>query len=190
MTRLVLASASPRRSQLLHDAGYEFEVDPADVDETPLPAEPAADYVERLARAKAELVAARHPGATALGADTVVVLDGELLGKPADDADAIAVLERLSGRGHEVLTGVAVCRDGMTTSAVDTTEVRFRTLDRAEIEAYVRTGEPRDKAGSYAIQGGAGAFVAATNGAFDNVVGLPVALVRRLLEQAGVSERS
>lgn len=178
---LILASASPRRLQLMTDAGYVFGVEPADIDETPLPGEIASAYVGRLARTKAEHVAARRPGARVLGADTIVTIDGELLGKPADPADAVAMLERLSGRAHEVLTGVAVCVDGATTGIVDVSRVWFRTLGRAEIEAYVATGEPLDKAGAYAIQGEGGALVDRTEGAWDNIVGLPMAAVATLL---------
>ena len=178
---LVLASASPRRQQLLTHAGYEFEVDPADVDESPLPHEEPGAYVERLARAKAEAVAARRGGAVVLGADTIVVLDDNLLGKPADADDARRTLRRLSGRMHAVITGVALVHDGVTNSGVATSTVWFRDLDDATIAAYVATGEPLDKAGSYAIQGGAAGFVEKVEGPFDNIVGLPLALVGELL---------
>lgn len=183
---LVLASASPRRTELLGAAGYRFDVDPADVDEGPRPNESPAAYVERLARSKAAAVSARHPAAVVLGADTVVTIDGELLGKPADESDACTMLRRLAGRTHRVMTGVAVAAPagGALSSAVEVTVVRFRPLDDAEIDAYVTTGEPADKAGAYAIQGGAGAFVASIDGAFDNVVGLPMTLVGRLLADA------
>jgi len=188
---LILASGSPRRLQLMADAGYEFTVEPADIDETPLPNEPAASYVARLANDKARHVAERHPEAVVIGADTIVALDGELLGKPADADDAGAMLGRLSGRAHEVLTGVAVARDGDVYGIVEVSRVWFRTLGRPEIDAYVATGEPLDKAGSYAIQGLGGAFVERTEGAWDNIVGLPMAVVARLLaERGGLNGRS
>jgi septum formation protein len=181
---LILASASPRRMQLMTDAGYSFDVAPADIDETPLPGEPATEYVERLARTKAETVAALDPGARVIGADTIVTIDGELLGKPTDPDHAIAMLERLSGHVHDVMTGVAVASVGTTTvSAVETSRVWFRELDRAEIEAYVATGEPLDKAGSYAIQGLGGSLVDRTDGDWNNIVGLPLHVVERLLSQ-------
>ena len=181
---LILASASPRRSKLMADAGYAFDIDPADVDETPLADESARRYVERLARNKAEVIAHRHPEATVLGADTIVTVDGVLLGKPADDTEAAAMLFRLSGRSHEVMTGVAVAHHGVTRSDVAVSVVTFRTLDRDEIEAYVATGEPRDKAGAYAIQGIGGELVESVDGAWDNVVGLPMSLVACLLAPA------
>lgn len=166
----------------MSDAGYEFTVEPADIDETPLPDEPAVDYVERLARSKAEHVSDRYPDGRVLGADTIVTIDGELLGKPADSVDAVAMLERLSGRVHEVLTGVAVAVAGTTKrSAVEVSRVWFRTLERAEIETYVATGEPLDKAGAYAIQGLGGALVDRTDGDWNNIVGLPMHVVAHLL---------
>lgn len=165
-------------------AGYSFEIDPADIDEAPLAHESARNYVERLARAKAEATALRHPSATVLGADTIVTVDGLLLGKPTDHAEATAMLSRLSGRAHEVMTGVAVVREGATRSEVAVSLVRFRTLDRNEIDAYVATGEPLDKAGSYAIQGRGGAVVESIEGPWDNIVGLPMSMVARLLGSA------
>ncbi len=188
---LILASGSPRRLQLMADAGYEFTVEPADIDETPLPNEPAATYVARLATDKARHVAERHLEAVVIGADTIVALDGELLGKPADADAACAMLDRLSGRAHEVLTGVAVARGSDVHGIVEVSRVWFRSLGRAEIEDYVATGEPLDKAGSYAIQGLGGAFVERTEGAWDNIVGLPMAVVARLLaERGGLNGRS
>jgi len=164
------------------DAGYVFAVDPADVDETPLTDEAPAAYVERLARTKASVVATRHPGARVLGADTIVTVDGDLLGKPADAAEAAAMLRRLSGRAHEVMTGVAVVgADTSIRSSVTTSHVRFRDLAGDEIDAYVATGEPLDKAGAYGIQGLGGALVDRTDGPWDNIVGLPMAAVARLL---------
>jgi len=159
--RLILASASPRRSALLREAGYDFEVEPADVDESPLVAEPARAYVIRVAADKARAVASRYPGAAVLAADTTVVVDGEMLGKPVDDDDAKGMLGRLSGRTHDVLTGVVVVRLGRESSDVASTQVRFRQLTTAEIDWYVASGEPHDKAGAYAVQGLGARFVEA-----------------------------
>lgn len=194
--RLVVASASPRRHELLTRAGYDFTVVPADIDESAKPAEPGPVYVERLARAKAEAVAAgliSGSGTTAsdpivLGADTIVELDGILLGKPAGHAEAVATLRRLRGREHRVITAVAIVADGHTTSATRTTTVRFRQLSNQEIDDYVATGEPLGKAGSYAIQGLGGAFVEEIVGSYDNVVGLPVDATSALLRQAGLGD--
>lgn len=241
--RLVLASGSPRRRDLLLDAGLVFDVVAPDVDESQLPGEAPVAHVERLARTKAhavhDAVAARplahqdagpagagsndirpdtawvevatHPtgrrdgippgtGAwVVLGADTVVVLDGQVLGKPKDPTDACATLARLSGRRHQVLTGVAVvsaaptrtCAGGVVAHTVVVhTDVTFRPLSPDEIEAYVATGEPLDKAGSYAIQGDASPFVAGIDGSYTNVVGLPVEETLALLAEAGVNPLS
>jgi septum formation protein len=184
--RLILASASPRRMDLLHEAGYVFEVEPADVDESGLAGEPPAAYVVRVAAMKARTIAARHSGELVLAADTTVVIDGEMLGKPADDADAARMLGRLSGRVHEVLTGVVLVRAGRQSSALVGTRVRFRPLTAAEIDWYVASGEPRDKAGAYGVQGLAARFIESVNGSYSNVVGLPVGAVRALLEAAGL----
>ena len=178
---LVLASASPRRAELLRAAGIPFEVVAADVDERQHAGEDAESYVRRLAGAKAVRVASAYPGRAVLGADTTVVVDGEVLGKPRDAAEAASMLRRLSGRNHEVLTGVCLIgRDGHAETAVASTTVEFRPLTPAEIEAYVASGEPMDKAGAYAIQGGAGPFVSRIDGDYDNVVGLPVALIQAM----------
>jgi len=178
---LVLASASPRRAELLRAAGFTFTVDAVDIDESVSPAEPPDAYVRRLARGKAEAGARRHPGATVLGADTVVVVDGRILGKPKDDGDACDMLAALSGRVHHVYTGVAVAREGRIRDAVDISAVTFAPLSSAQISAYVATGEPRDKAGAYAIQGWASRFVERLEGSYSGVVGLPVAVAHRLL---------
>ncbi len=179
---ILLASKSPRRADLLREAGIAFEVvDVGEVDETPPPGFSPAEVVEHLALRKARAVAALACERTVLTADTLVFLDGETLGKPADADDAVRMLRRLSGRAHEVATGVALATPDGTRSGVDTTRVHFRALADEEIRAYVDTGEPLDKAGSYGIQGGAGAFVAHLEGAADTVIGLPVALVRRLM---------
>ena len=178
---IILASASPRRRELLTAAGIAHLVDAANVDETPLAGESPAAYAERLAREKAVAVAQRHPGASVIGADTVVIVDDEILGKPIDEADARRMLERLSNREHVVLTAVAVARDGRVESGIAETSVSMRTISPREIADYVETGEPMDKAGAYAIQGGAAGFVRGISGDFDNVVGLPMRVVRRLL---------
>lgn len=184
--RLILASASPRRVELLRAAGFVFDVQPQGVDERLLPGEAPAAHVLRLAREKALQAGCGRPDTVVLAADTVVVIDGLVLGKPADDQDAAEMLRRLSGRTHEVLTGVAVCADGATSAALERTAVRFIPLSEADIAWYVSTGEPRDKAGAYAIQGYASRFVDRIEGAYSNVVGLPVALVSQMLKNVGL----
>jgi septum formation protein len=172
---------------LLRDAGIPFEVLAADVDERQHEGEDAATYVRRLAGAKAGHVGESHPGRLVLGADTTVVVDGEVLGKPRDAAEAGRMLGLLSGRSHQVLTGVCLIGpDGRSETAVATTTVEFRALTQLEIDAYVASGEPMDKAGAYAIQGGAGRFVTRIDGDFDNVVGLPVALIQAMCRAAGI----
>jgi septum formation protein len=187
MTPLVLASQSPRRRELLEQLGIPLVVRPAHVDERVLAGEPARDYVLRVAREKARAV----EGALVLAADTAVVLRGEVLGKPAGADDARRMLRALSGTDHEVLTGVCVRRTspalGIELDAVVSTSVRFAPLSPAEIEWYVRTGEPLDKAGAYAIQGAGGAFVLRVEGSVSNVVGLPLAETADLLRRAGVT---
>jgi len=186
---LVLASSSPRRVEVLRNAGFEFEIIPARVEESPRPGEPPVALAERLAREKAEDVAARlapDKDAIVLGADTVVVGDdGSLLGKPASSADAAAILEKLSGRTHEVITGIALVAagGGRTRLAHERTRVSFRDVSRPEIDAYVASGEPLDKAGAYAIQGRAGRFVTRIEGCYFNVMGLPLSLVDRMLRE-------
>lgn len=185
---VVLASASPRRRELLAGMGVRFTVVVPDIDESPEPAEDPARYVERLARAKADAVAATlgHPHPVVLAADTTVTLAGHILGKPADAAEAGVMLRALSGRTHLVHTGVAVVGPRGTASSVTTTEVTFRALGRDEIAAYVATGDPLDKAGAYGIQGEAGRFVADLRGSASNVVGLPAAQTMALLADAGL----
>lgn len=179
--RILLASASPRRLDLLRALGLDPEVRPADVDETLLPGEDPHEAAERLARAKAEKVAADAPaGAVVLAADTIVVLDGEALGKPRDPGDAGRMLRALRGRSHDVVTGVALARDGRLVSGRETTEVVFAPMTDEEVEAYVASGEPADKAGAYALQGLGGLFVERIDGTPSNVIGLPLRLVRRL----------
>ncbi|HEY6358843.1 MAG TPA: Maf family protein [Vicinamibacterales bacterium] len=183
---ILLASASPRRRDLLAAAGISFEVDPTVIDETREPAEAAEAYVKRIAREKATAAARRHSTRVVLAADTIVVVGERVLGKPIDAADAAGMLRALSGRAHVVMTAVAVARGGVVRVAVDRTTVRMRRIAEDEIGAYVSTGEPFDKAGAYAIQGGAGAFIDEIDGALDTVIGLPVDRVRSLLEEMGV----
>jgi len=189
MPRLILASSSPRRVEVLRNAGFEFEVVPSRVNESPRPSEPPVALAERLAREKAEDVAARLAAdndALVLGADTVVVGDdGSLLGKPSSPADAVAMLEILSGRPHDVITGIALVSAGGERARVahERTRVFFRDVARDEIERYVASGEPLDKAGAYAIQGGAGRFVTRIEGCYFNVMGLPLSLVDRMLRE-------
>ncbi len=179
----VLASQSPRRQELLSAAGFHFRIESADVDETPRQGEPADVYVARLAEAKARAVLARQPQALVLGADTTVVVDGDILAKPDDAADATRMVRRLAGRAHEVLTGVALVSATWSRVAVAATTVWFAPMSAAEIEAYVATGEPMDKAGAYGIQGRAARYVTRIEGSYSNVVGLPVALVHDLLAE-------
>jgi septum formation protein len=187
---IVLASASPRRTQLLTLLGIPHEVDAAhDVDETPGPTETPVALAVRLARAKAEVVAARHPDRLVLAADTVVVLEGALLGKPDGPADAEAMLARLAGREHEVVTAVALAAAGRVTQRVDRTRVRFRPLDADTIRRYVATGEPLDKAGAYGLQGYGAVLVERIEGDCFGVIGLPVRLVAELLAEAGAPYR-
>lgn len=179
----VLASASPRRQELLTAAGYTFTVLTADVDETPLPGEAPASYVARLAEAKARAVLEQRPDALVLGADTTVVVDGDILAKPADACDAARMVARLQGRAHEVLTGVALVSATWSRVAVAATSVWFAPMSAADIDAYVASGEPMDKAGAYGIQGRAARYVTRIDGSYSNVVGLPVALVHTLLTE-------
>ncbi len=185
---LILASQSPRRAELLRAAGFTFLVDTADVDEAIHPSEAPEAYVLRLAEAKAAAVAMRHPDAVVLGADTTVVIDDEILAKPIDRADAQRMLARLAGRTHEVLTGVAVCRGARRLSRVASTTVTFLPMTDEEIAWYAASGEPDDKAGAYAIQGLASRFVERIDGSYSNVVGLPVALVHRLIKEMAERE--
>jgi septum formation protein len=197
--KLILASASPRRRELLAQAGYQFEVQPSAVPESRRPGEDAIRFATRLAREKAEEVFARRQAAPetlepaiVLGADTVVVCDGEVMGKPADPADAERMLLLLSGRTHQVVTGVAVVWGTGTRMnpgpavqvAAELTHVTMQTLSPEEVSRYVATGEPMDKAGAYAIQGYAGRWIPRISGCYFNVVGLPLALVSSLLEAA------
>jgi septum formation protein len=191
---LVLASVSPRRRELLTQAGFSFQVHPAHILEDPLPNEEPIAYVTRLAREKAEAIyremtdagtgdqRASTPPPMVLGADTTVTLDSQILGKPTDPADAARMLRLLSGRTHRVLTGVALVTAESTEVAAEVTAVQFLTLSDEEIAAYIATGEPMDKAGAYAIQGRAARWIPRIEGCYFNVVGLPIALVSRLLK--------
>jgi septum formation protein len=182
---LILASASPRRAELLASAGFTFTVQTAEVDETPHPGESPDAYVLRVARAKAQAVAAgcRNSGTVVLGADTTVVIGGIILGKPEDREDAIRMLKSLSGQVHEVLTGVTVVAGAREESEVVTTRVRLLPITMDEISWYIDTGEPDGKAGAYAIQGRAARFVDWIEGSWSNVVGLPVATVHQMLKK-------
>ncbi len=185
-----LASASPRRSELLRQIGVRFVVRPAQIAETRAPGEAPAAYVARLAEGKASAVwagLAEAERAPVLAADTAVVLDGHVLGKPVDSADAAAMLEKLSGRTHLVLTAVALREGDKTHAALSTSEVRFRPTTDAERRAYCRTGEPLDKAGGYGIQGYAAVFIESLHGSYTGVVGLPLFETAALLARCGVA---
>ena len=184
---LVLASASPRRAGLLTTAGFRFSVDPADVDESPLPGENPRAYVQRIARDKARAVAGRcrETGAVVLAADTTVVAGGEILAKPENDLEAVRMLAQLAGGVHEVLTGVVVRAGERELGEVVVSRVRLLPLTDDEIAWYVKSGEPMGKAGGYGIQGRAARFIDWIEGSWSNVVGLPVATVYRLLKDLG-----
>lgn len=183
---LVLASASPRRQELLRNAGIPFEVQSADIPEDPLPGEGARECAERLAREKALAIAEKRPTDIVLGADTVVVIGGQILGKPTDAADAARMLRILSGRQHAVITGICLVVGGQWSVASETTLVTMSAIDDAEIASYIACGEPMDKAGAYAIQGIASRWIPSIDGDYSNVVGLPVALVDRMLREKGL----
>ena len=189
--KLILASASVRRAEILHDAGFSFTVLSSAIDETPYPGESAHDLVQRLAFAKADLVAARAAGpAIVIGADTEVTLESHIFGKPRSSDDARHMLEKLSGRTHAVVTGVALIRipDAERLTFVESTLVHFATLSAEEISRYLSTGEPHDKAGAYGIQGRAGRYIPRIEGCYFNVVGLPLARLQRALTTLGWSE--
>lgn len=186
---LILASASPRRRVLLAQLALPFTVMPADIDEQPLPAETPRAYVRRIALAKAQHLAQLFPAAVVVGADTIVVLDEQILGKPHTAVAAQHMLRRLSGRQHTVLTAVAVVQQVRHVAQLDvvSTQVHFRPLQEMDIERYVATGEPLDKAGGYAIQGEGAAFVASLDGCYTNVVGLPLQRTAALLRSVGLA---
>ncbi len=185
---LILASNSSRRKELLRQIGLDFSIDPADVDETALPNEPPEVYAMRVALDKARVVAARAGAGFVIAADTIVVLDSEILGKPADPRDAERILTRLSGKEHRVITGLAVgdAATGKSLTRASTTRVWFRSLALQEISSYVATGEPLDKAGAYGIQGLGAFLIERIDGCFCNVVGLPLPLLNELLRAFGV----
>jgi septum formation protein len=186
--QIVLASASPRRSELLELAGILFRVAPADIPEQPLPGEEAVVHALRLAEEKARTAAGReNSGRFFIGADTIVVLEGQIMGKPVDEADAVQMLGNLSGRAHEVITAYAVLdrQRGECRQRAVRTQVFFKRLSRQEIQDYVKTGCPMDKAGSYAIQGGAAHMVKAIHGSYTNVVGLPTCELVETLHEIG-----
>ncbi|HWG17974.1 MAG TPA: Maf family protein [Acidobacteriaceae bacterium] len=185
--RLILASASPRRRELLAQAGYSFEVHAADIDESQRAGESPSAYVLRLAEEKAHAVLSKHTDQTdliVLGADTTVVLDDTILGKPADAADAREMLRRLSGRTHQVLTGIAAATRAGISTAVESTDVTFSEIPEAELDAYCATSEPLDKAGAYGIQGYAARWIPCIDGCYFNVMGLPIARTVRLIKEA------
>lgn len=190
-SRIILASASPRRQELLASAGIAFRVVPGDIDETPHPGEEPAPHVVRLAEEKAREASARADGRFFIGADTIVLLDGEILGKPCDESEAAVMLRKLSGRMHHVITGFAIIdheSDRIVRRTVST-EVYFRPVSDTEIAAYIATGCPLDKAGAYAIQGGAASMVEKINGSYTNVVGLPLCEVVEVLRGFGALEQ-
>ena len=185
--RLLLASASPRRAELLRQLGVAFDQCPADIDERQLSGEPVEDYVARLAWEKSAAVQPEGGGIAVLAADTCVVLDGQVLGKPADRMDALAMLARLSGREHRVLTAVCVRLEHRVEEALSDSRVQFGNLTHEQCLAYLATDEPWDKAGAYGIQGLAGAFVQSLQGSYSGVVGLPLAETWALLQRIGVA---
>jgi septum formation protein len=187
--RVILASQSPRRRELLTLIGIPHDVRPADLDETMRPGESPTGYAERLARAKAQAVAEGDERAIVIGADTIVVLDGEVLGKPADASEAVQTLRRLAGRTHTVHTAVAVAHGGHLESGVESVEVTFRPLTQEQVEAYVATGEPLDKAGAYGIQGYGAVIVERIHGDYFAVMGLALGRLVGLLERVGVAYR-
>ena len=182
---LILASASPRRYELLQQLGLEFKVSTRNIDETPAVGEDHTSYTLRLADAKARAVLAHNPGAVVIGADTTVAVDRQLLGKPQNTEDAICMLKLLSGRQHYVTTAIAVLTREQTLTTPETTRVIFSDMTDAEIWDYVATGEPMDKAGAYAIQGRAAQWIPRIEGDYSNVVGLPLACLAQLLKQMG-----
>ncbi len=189
--KLILASASPRRAQVLRDASFQFQTISSAVDETPLPGEPPQELVRRLAESKAQLVAQRAVGpALIVAADTIVSVDGRVLGKPGSADEARKMLALLSGRTHSVLTGLAVIRlpDEAARLELETTQVTFEPLSEEDISSYIASGEPFDKAGAYAIQGRAGRFVTRVEGCYFNVVGLPLARLFHILRELGWRE--
>ena len=184
LPKLVLASGSPRRAEIMTSVGWEFEKDVPDIDESELPGETPEAYVQRLACEKASLIARRHSQKLVLGADTTVVIDGKIIGKPVDEEEARRMIELLSGNWHEVLTGVSVVSDGATSVGLQRTRVKFAQMSDAEIAFLVKKGDPLDKAGAYAVQAQAALFIEGIEGDYWNVVGLPISLVYRMIAEA------
>jgi septum formation protein len=184
--RLILASASPRRAELLRMLGLDFEIRPAGIDETYMPHEEPGAHAERLAREKAAAIAAAEPDAIVIGSDTVVVVDDDVLGKPRDADEAVGMVLRLQGREHTVASGVALVANGVIASDVERVLVWFRSFDRDMAKAYVATGEPMDKAGAYGIQGYGAVLVERIEGDYFAVMGLPVSRLIRILESLGL----
>lgn len=183
LPKLILASGSPRRSEILNSVGWEFTKIVADVDETEFAGEDPAEYVQRLAKTKAEAVAVNYPDSLVLGADTTVVIDEQIIAKPIDWDDARRMLKLLSGRTHEVLTGVAIAKNGQTLVGLQRTKVKFVELNDEQVEFLVEFGEPLDKAGAYAVQAQAALFIEGIEGDYWNVVGLPISLVYELVKK-------
>jgi septum formation protein len=184
--RVILASQSPRRRELLNLVGILHEVQPADIDESYFAGERPGEHAERLARGKTAVIAEREPDAVVIGSDTIVVVDGDVLGKPADQLDAVRMLARLAGRSHVVVTAVAVSWRGETRSAVEEVGVTFHPMSRTEIDAYIATGEPMDKAGAYGIQGYGATIVSRVDGDYFAVMGLPLQRLIRVLASLGI----
>lgn len=186
LPKIILASGSPRRAEILNSVGWKFTKDIPDIDESELPGETPEGYVQRLAKAKGKTVAARHSGELVLAADTTVVIDGAIIGKPTDLADARRMLQMLSGKRHEVLTGIAVVKSGNAQLAIQRTGVKFAEMTDAEINFLAEMGDPLDKAGAYAVQAQAALFIEGIEGDYWNVVGLPINLVYELVKKAGL----
>ena len=184
LPKIILASGSPRRAEILNSVGWEFTKDVPDIDETELPGEAPDKYVQRLAKTKGKTVAARHPGELVLAADTTVVINDAIIGKPTDLDDARRMLKMLSGKSHDVLTGVALIKNGTAQIAIQRTGVKFAELTGAEINFLAETGDPLDKAGAYAVQAQAALFIERIEGDYWNVVGLPINLVYELVRKA------
>ena len=190
LPKLVLASGSPRRAEIMNSVGWDYVKDVPDIDETERQGESPEDYVQRLAREKAEVIAEKHPEQIVLGADTTVVIDGEIIGKPVDIADARRMITKLSGNWHEVLTGIAAVLNGNTSVNLQRTRVKFAPLTVHEIDFLVENGDPLDKAGAYAVQAQAALFIEEIEGDYWNVVGLPISLVYRMVTEARESGRA
>ena len=181
LPKLVLASGSPRRSEIMNSVGWAFTKDVPDIDESEREGEDPATYVQRLAKEKAEAVAASHPGGIILAADTTVVIDDQIISKPTDVDDARRMIRMLSGNWHEVLTGIAVMKNSSVDVGMESTRVKFASMNDAEIEFLVKKGDPLDKAGAYAVQAQAALFIEGIEGDYWNVVGLPISLVYRMV---------